>query len=795
MTTMLSRVGLRMLSGVLLLVGALFVAGGLRLANLGGSLYYVVAGGGCLLAGALLWRRRKLGLWVYVVTLVATALWSLAEVGLDFWQLVPRLNLFVALALPMLLPGLMRQLRPSFEHAQKEPSIAVKTKRGPVLLLLSVLVAVAVVLGSGLMRSESAPAAMHSASIVATPPSLSSDSGESVGTDWVANGGNAAGTRFSSAAQITPENAGKLQVAWTYRTGDLPSDSAYYMLETTPIKVGNTLYLCTPRNIVIALDADSGAEKWRHDPKVDLNNVVMLVCRGVAYHEATTEVRDCPRRLLMGTLDGRMIALNADTGKRCEDFGVNGEISLRENLGSVAAGLQYVTSPPAVVGNAVVVGGFVLDGIAADMPSGVVRAFDAITGQSLWAWDAGRSETSPLKPGDVYPRGSPNAWSLFSADAALGTVYIPTGNASPDFYGAQRPEAYGRYSSSVVALDAANGVVRWSFQTVHHDLWDYDVGSQPVLTDLVMGDSKVPALIQATKHGEIYVLDRRTGTPLVPVEERPVPQGDMSEEPYSPTQPVSVGMPGFTPKPLVEADMWGATPLDQLWCRIDFRSHRYDGKYTLPSVTPTLQYPGNFGIVDWGSVSVDEARQIMIVNSSYLPLRVRLVPRAEADGMQASKDGHEGLVPQAGVPYAVQFSPFLSPLGLPCHAPPWGKLSAVDLRTKQLLWQRPLGTTRDHAPFGLEVPGVFNIGGSVATGGGVVFIGATIDNYLRAFDLTSGKELWKGRLPAGGQATPMTYVSGRTGKQYVVIAAGGHQFMQTTLGDHIVAFSLPDQLE
>jgi quinoprotein glucose dehydrogenase/quinate dehydrogenase (quinone) len=788
MPAMLSRVGLRVLSGMMLLVGACFAAGGVWLAKLGGSLYYVLAGGACLIAGVLLWRRRKSGLWIYLATLFTTTVWALLEVGLDFWQLVPRLDLFVALVLPLSLPALRRQLRPVVDREQGTSAGEARAVRGSALALFAVLSIVAVVLGAGLMRSGAASASKPVGPMTPMPAGAS----ESTGTDWRANGGDIAGTRFSSAAQITAANVDQLQVAWTYRTGDLPGASSYYTFETTPIKVDDTLYLCTPRNIVVALDADSGAEKWRFDPKLDEKGVVMLVCRGVAYHAAAADVRDCPRRLLMGTLDGRLIAINADTGERCAGFGSNGEVSLRENLGNVMAGTQYITSPPAIAGNAVIVGGAVLDGMSVNMPSGVVRAFDAITGRPLWAWDAGRSETTPLMPGESYPRGSPNAWSLFSVDAELGLVYIPTGNATPDFYGAQRPEAYGRYSSSVVALDVASGAVRWSFQTVHHDLWDYDVGAQPVLMDLSVGDAKVPAVIQATKHGDIYVLDRRDGTPVVPVEERAAPRGDLQEEPYSPTQPASVGLPEFTPRTLMESDMWGATALDQMWCRIDFRSRRYDGKFTLPSLEPTLQYPGNFGVVDWGSVAVDQARQIMIVNSSYLPLRVRLVPRAEADAMKVGKDGHGGVAAQAGTPYAVEFGAFLSPLGLPCHAPPWGKLSAVDLRTRQLLWQRPLGTTRDHAPLGLAVPGVFNIGGSVITRGGVVFIAATIDNYLRAFDLTSGKELWKGRLPAGGQATPMTYVSGRTGKQYVVIAAGGHQFMQTTLGDHIVAYSLPE---
>lgn len=773
----------RFLGALLALVGVVLGAGGAWLTMLGGSPYYLIAGATCLGSGILIWRRRIAGFLVYSALVVGTVIWALWEVGPNFWLLLPRIGGPLIILGGMFISWALHRSR----FTSVLQSLPRLWRTGAMCGVIIALAACAM-LTFYLVRGGNPDIPVRPAQPV---------------SDWSSYAGDKGGARYSSATQITPANVAGLKVAWSYRTGDLPQNypasRAPQMFEATPLQIGETLYVCTPRNIVIALDADTGKPRWRFDPHVDDTGVYTLACRGLAYHQAAAGIGgECRRRLLVATVDGRMIAISAKSGQPCAKFGRNGMISLRSRMGDVKPGFQFNTSPPAIIGNVAVVGGFVLDNMGTNAPSGVVRGFDVATGRLLWSWDAGNPEPNALPPPDgSFVRSSPNVWSLISADEKLGLVYLPTGNPSPDYFGGQRNAAMDRFGSSVVALDAMTGKLRWSFQTVHHDLWDYDVAPQPLLVDLPIRGQTVPALIQGTKQGELFVLDRRNGKPLLPIEERFVPQGDVPGERYSTTQPVSIGLPSLNPPRLREADMWGATPIDQMWCRIAFRRLHYEGRFTPPSLRGTLQYPGNSGIMNWGSLAVDLTRNILIVPTSYMPMVVKLIQRKDAPATQGiTIEGRGAISPMLGTPYAVFTErPFASPIGLPCNAPPWGQLTAIDLQTHKILWRRPLGTTADHAPFGIAVPGVFNQGGAIVTRSGVAFIGATLDNYLRAFDVTNGRLLWRGRLPAGGQALPMTYVSPRTRRQYVVIAAGGHQFMNTKIGDYIVAFALPGAAE
>lgn len=766
--------GAKLIGLLLGLVGLCLAGGGAWLLWLGGSPYYLIAGLGCLLsAWHYLRRRDRRGLILYLLVFLGTCVWAWGEVGPDFWQLSPRVVGPLVFAVGLLIHRLFVR-----SSNRLLPWGATTAAIAAFVLFVAALTQLPETSGGMAAAGPAMPGATD---------------------DWTAFGRTIAGSRYSPAAQITPANVGALRPVWIHRSGDIPAAypglAAAHVLEATPIKVGDLVYSCTSHDQVLAIDADTGRERWRFDPKLDMDGIKILACRGVSHFRAAPGTAACASRIILATLDARLIALDALTGRPCPGFGDKGQVALRDGLGVAPAGKYTVTSPATIVNGVAVIGGFVFDGAQTGEPSGVIRGYDATTGALRWSWDSGaRDENALPPPGGHYTRGSPNSWTVMSGDPALGLVYVPMGNATPDYVGMHRTPEFDRYSSAIVALDARTGKRRWHFQTVHHDIWDYDIGSQPVLFDMPMpGGDSVPALGQPTKQGDIYILDRRTGKPLTNVIERPVKAGTIPGERYSPTQPASVGFPSpLDPEVLREKDMWGATPLDQLWCRIRFRSVDYVGRFTPQSTRGALQYPSNFGVIDWGSVSIDEGGKTMLVNSSHLPMTLTLIPRAVADGPNAPIGDHAQYSPQRGTPYAASPLQMLSPLGIPCSAPPWGKLMAIDLATRTIKWQRPLGTTTDHAPFGIAVPGAPNLGGSVATAGGLLFVAATIDNYLRAFDLKTGKELWRGRLPAGGQAAPMTYVSRKTGRQYVVIAAGGHQVLQTRLGDYLIAFALPE---
>lgn len=739
----------RIFAAMLFLVGLALAAGGVRLASLGGSWYYLIAGVTLIASAVLLWRAHRWGAYLYGLLTLATVIWALAEAGFDGWALAPRILPFLVLGLLLLRPKTRRAL---FGN-ESRPLFGRWTTWAALASLLAICVAVA-------LHTPYPSKQFPTAAIVTTNNA----------SDWQHWGASAAGRRYAALEQINIDNVSKLAVAWTYRTG---VGGAF---KATPLQIGDTLYVCLARNIIAALNSSTGEERWRFDPKLKDSKIgFTTTCRGVSYYQAPGARGECSERILTATTDARLIAVDAKTGQRCSDFGANGEVSLLTGMGAVTPGFYYVTSPPTMASGVAVLGGWVADNVEVQEPSGVIRGFDPISGWMLWAWDIGRTEpVTELAPDDTFTRGTPNAWSVFSADDELGMVYIPTGNATPDYYGGHRSPESERFASSVVALDAKTGTLRWSFQTTHHDIWDYDVPSQPVLVDFVPDGKteKVRALVAATKRGELFLLDRTNGQPLADVEERPVPQTDVLHEWTAKTQPFSVGMPAFNREPLTEARMWGITPIDQMLCRIEFRRLRYEGVLTPPSLRGTLQYPGFAGGMNWGSVAIDEGSNVMIVNALQMGNHLKLYPRAEVT--KGTVFGYGG-GRQLGTPYAAFTTPFLSPLFAPCQQPPYGEIAAVDLQTRTLIWRRPLGTANELGPMGLKfklpIPmGVPYSAGTVITKGGLIFMGGTMDRTFRALDLKTGDVLWSETLPNNAQATPMSYISPQSGKQYVVIA-------------------------
>ncbi|MDR0276836.1 MAG: glucose/quinate/shikimate family membrane-bound PQQ-dependent dehydrogenase [Paucimonas sp.] len=792
----------RLLGVLLLLMGMALVAGGIKLMNLGGSLYYLIAGFGFAVSGVLLLALRKHALGLYGLVLLGSTAWALWEVGLDWWQLVPRLSLWFALGVILLLPWTRRPLR----------GLAGQPARIN-LAILGVAVAAS---GASAIGSQFTHPGEIKGELGRDTTTLFSTAPDMPDGDWQAYGRTEYGDRYSPLRQITPTNIYQLEEAWRIRTGDLPSadDPVELTNQNTPLKVNGKLYACTAHSKVLALDPDTGAELWRFDPQIkspvgSFKGFAHMTCRGVSYYDENNYLntdgspapkiseagqavaRSCPRRLYLPTADARLIVLNADNGKVCEGFANQGVIDLTQGIGPFTAGGYYSTSPAAITRGLVIIGGHVTDNESTNEPSGVIRAYDVHDGRLVWNWDSNNpDDTKPLAPGKTYSRNSANMWSLASVDEKLGMVYLPLGNQTPDQWGADRTPGAEKFSAGIVALDLATGKVRWNYQFTHHDLWDMDVGSQPTLLDLKTADGIKPALIAPTKQGSLYVLDRRDGSAIVPIREIPAPQGAVDGDHTAPTQARSdLNLLG---PDLTEQAMWGASPFDQMLCRIQFRELRYEGQYTPPSVQGSLVYPGNVGVFNWGSVSVDPVRQLLFTSPNYMAFVSKMVPRAEvAEGARRESET-AGVQPNTGAPYAVIMHPFMSPLGVPCQAPAWGYVAGIDLLSNKVVWKHKNGTSRDSSPIPIGLPiGVPSMGGSMVTASGLGFLSGTLDQYLRAYDVNTGKELWKSRLPAGGQATPMTY-TGKDGKQYVLVTAGGHGSLGTKMGDYIIAYKLPN---
>jgi quinoprotein glucose dehydrogenase len=616
--------------------------------------------------------------------------------------------------------------------------------------------------------------------------------------DWPVYGRDPGGARFSPLTQITRANVNQLQVAWTYHTGMMDMTGMRHrppQLEVTPLVVDGVMYLSTPLGMIVALDPGTGVERWRYDAGVDPHRGYGdFASRGVAFwrDRATAAAAACTRRIFATTIDSRLLALDAATGQPCADFGASGAVDLRVGLRVAPSEFQAyeVTSPPVVVGDLVITGSAVADNSSPAPASGEVRAFEARTGTLKWTFDPVPQDSldpafATWRDGSARRTGAANVWSIMVADPERDLVFLPTSSPAPDYFGGLRL-GENRYANSIVALRASTGRVVWHFQTVHHDLWDYDNAAPPALTTVTRNGARVPAVIQATKSGMMFVLDRLTGKPLFPIEERAVPPSSVPGETAAPTQPFTALTPPLVPLSHTADSAWGPTPEARAACRAILGALRSDGPFTPPSLQGTLSVPSNIGGAHWGGVAIDEGRGLAVVPVNRLATIVQLFPAEGFNGDSIRRDdAGRGITDfeytrMRGTPYIMRRRIILGPAGLPCTPPPWGALVAVNLASGGIAWTVPLGAMGG-------VPGSPNLGGPIVTAGGLIFIGATLDRAIRAFDVETGRELWKADLPAGARATPMTYEAG--GRQFVVIAAGGGGPFGA--GDAIIAFGLP----
>ncbi|OQP35168.1 membrane-bound PQQ-dependent dehydrogenase, glucose/quinate/shikimate family [Pantoea latae] len=769
-------------------VAMLYMGGKLLL--LGGSAFYALMAAGLLLTAILLFLNKRSALTLYALLMWITLFWIIWEAGFDKWQWIPRGDLFGLIGVWLALPWVVRPLTQRKFHP---------------FLGSTVVVMIALVIGLCFYD----PLPQQGTITNARTPSASTGAGN----DWTAYGGSTNALRFSSLNQITKENVKDLEVAWTYHTGDLrkSDDATEYTFEATPLKANGMLYFCTPHNEVHALDPETGAVKWKYAPPQDRSYMQQhQTCRGVSFYDASSAAAAnsasqpalCRKRIYNATTDAQLVALDADSGKPCADFGQNGVVDLHANMGEVRPHALMQTSAPLVAGNLVIVGGSVMDnGFNRGNPSGVIRAYDAVTGRLVWNFDpATPDNTQPIAADATYPQDTPVAWATLSADLKNGLVYVPFGNASPDEVGIERDPNSNteKFRDALVALDLKTGAFKWRYQSANHDLWDRDNPSQPSLVDIDYQGNPQPAVILPTKTGNLFVLNRLTGQPIYPVNQVKVStEGGVEGEKFAATQPVS--SLNFIPQPLTEKSMWGISPFDQMSCRIGFRELRYDGNPWTPATEKgSLIFPGNIGVFNWGSVAVDPERQLLIAAPVRLAYKYNLIKRTPTTATERlfTKDGSPYWNENFHGDYAIHIQQFASELGIPCIAPPWGRMVGVDLKTGKTEWLRRVGTTKNlntsflpgRFPLGFPM-GMVAHGGPLVTAGDVVFHGATADNFFRAYDSTTGALLWQTELSAGAQATPSTFM-GKDGKQYVVIAAGGHGSLGTKSGDSVVAFRL-----
>lgn len=773
---------------ITVILGVVMTLGGTWLINLGGTWYYLLTGLGLIFSGIQLIRRRRSGAYAYFVVLLATAMWTLWESGMDFWGWIPRDGFLVLLGI-----GIALSMSRLYPHSKPSLSIGIGSTLGVVFIgALALAFQPHNVYHSG----QTLPLSNSEKDSLPSPDSIQ----PAAHADWPAYGRSNAANRYSPLTQITPENVSQLKQSWVFHTGDLPNKR--YGAETTPLKIDDRLYMCSASNVLIALNASTGKQLWRYDPKVKTQSIpYTAACRGVAFYTKSNQSNTdavaafnpdknmpyqpevshiaasagssgaCKQRIIEGTLDGRLIAVDANTGKPCADFGEQGQVDITKGMGETPPGYVAITSAPTIVDGVVVTGHQVLDGQRRWAPSGVILGYDAITGKLRWAWDMVHPDRQGMPPkGETFARGTPNMWTTASGDEKLGLVYLPLGAPAGQYLSSSRRPAENKYSDSLVALDVTTGKPVWHFQSQKRGVWDYDLGSQASLVDFPTDEGKVPALVLPTKQGDIYILDRRNGQPLTEIEHRQVPSGGVEPEQRAETQPFS-NYHTLRKNKLSAQDMWGLTPIDQLACRIQFHRANYQGIYTPPSSDrPWIEYPGYNGGSDWGGIAVDPNRGVIVANYNDIPNYDRMVPRPEAQKAGWKPRGQDDSSNQAG-PETTGFPHLDTPYGytinagwrmafteLPCKEPPYGGIRAISLKTGNTLWDRQLGKASQNGPFGLSshLPidiGTPNNGGAVITASGLIFVAAATDNLIRAIDLNDGKTLWTAELPAGGQAT------------------------------------------